>query len=74
METKLEKALSDNINYGAEMIKKVGKKFYLYSHDGKKILGRHPNRAGVERQEAAVNISKARAAGHRIPRRPGKKG
>lgn len=55
------------------MIKKVGKKWYLYSHDGKKILGRHPTRAGAERQEAAVNLSKARAAGHRIPRRPAKR-
>lgn len=56
------------------MIKKVGKKWYLYSHDGKKILGRHPTRVAAERQESAVNISKARAAGHRIPRKPAKKG
>ena len=55
------------------MITKVGKKWYLYSHDGKKILGRHPTRAGAERQETAVNLSKARKAGHRIPRRPAKK-
>lgn len=32
-------------------------------------LGTHPTRAAAERQEAAINISKARAAGHRIPRR-----
>lgn len=57
---------------GDQMIKKVGKKWYLYSHDGKKILGRHPTKAGCKRQEAAVNLSKARAAGHRIPRRPAK--
>ncbi len=55
------------------MIKKVGKKWYLYSHDGKKILGRHPTQAAAKRQEAAVNLSKARAAGHRIPRRPAKR-
>jgi len=55
-----------------KMIKKVGKKWYLYSHDGKKILGRHPTKAGAKRQEAAVNLSKARAAGHRIPCRTAK--
>lgn len=55
------------------MVKKVGKKWVLYSHDGKKILGRHPTKAGAKRQEAAVNLSKARAAGHRIPKRPVKK-
>lgn len=55
------------------MIKKVGKKWYLYSHDGKKILGRHPTKTAAQHQEAAVNISKARAAGHRIPRRSTKK-
>lgn len=55
------------------MIKKVGKKWILYSHDGKKILGHHPTKASAKRQEAAVNLSKARAAGHRIPRRVAKK-
>ena len=55
------------------MIKKVGKKWYLYDSKGKKILGRHTSRASAERQEAAINISKARSAGHRIPRRPAKK-
>jgi hypothetical protein len=54
------------------MIKKVGKKWYLYSSDGKKILGRHPTKAAAKRQEAAINLAKARAAGHRIPRRPAK--
>jgi len=51
------------------MIKKVGKKWILCSHDGKKILGHHPTKASAKRQEAAVNISKARAAGHRIPKK-----
>ena len=50
------------------MIKKVGKKWYLYNHDGTKILGRHTSRADAESQEAAINISKARKAGHRIPK------
>ncbi len=51
------------------MIRKVGKKWYLYDSKGKKILGRHTSRASAERQEAAVNISKARAAGYRIPKK-----
>lgn len=51
------------------MIKKVGKKWYLYTKDGSRILGRHTSRTSAERQEAAINISKARAAGHRIPRK-----
>jgi len=51
------------------MIKKVGKKWYLYTKDGKRILGRHTSKASAVRQEAAINISKARAAGHRIPRK-----
>jgi hypothetical protein len=55
------------------MIKKKGKKWYLYDSKGKKILGRHPSKAAAMHQEAAVNISKARAAGHRIPRRRAKR-
>jgi hypothetical protein len=51
------------------MIKKVGKKWKLYTHDGKKVLGTHPTKAAAQKQEAAINISKAKAAGHRIPRR-----
>ncbi|KKQ74374.1 MAG: hypothetical protein US94_C0006G0009 [Berkelbacteria bacterium GW2011_GWB1_38_5] len=51
------------------MIKKVGKKWYLYTHDGKRILGRHATQASAEKQEAAINISKARAAGHRISKK-----
>jgi len=55
------------------MIKKRGKKWYLYDSKGKKILGRHPNRASALRQERAVNLSKARAAGHKIPYKPAKR-
>lgn len=53
------------------MIRKRGKKFYLYTHDGKRILGRHATREQAVAQERAINISKARAAGHRIPRKKG---
>lgn len=49
-------------------IRKVGSKYKLTSGTGK-LLGTHPTRAAAERQEAAVNISKARAAGHRIPKK-----
>ena len=55
------------------MIKKSGKKWVLYNHDGTKILGHHPTKASALRQERAITISKARAAGHRIPKRPAKK-
>lgn len=34
-----------------------------------KILGTHPTKASAEKQESAINISKARVAGHHIPRR-----
>ena len=51
------------------MIKKVGKKWVLYNHDGTKILGRHPSEAAAQAQESAINISKARKAGHRIPKK-----
>ena len=55
------------------MIKKVGKGWILYNHDGTKILGHHKTKASAERQERAINISKARAAGHRIPQKSAKK-
>lgn len=55
------------------MIKKRGKKWVLVSKTSSRVLGTHSTKAGAERQEAAINISKARAAGHRIPKRPVKK-
>lgn len=51
------------------MIKKEGKQFVLYSKDGSKVLGKHSSRGDAKRQEAAINISKARAAGHKIPKK-----
>lgn len=50
------------------MIKKQGKKFVLYTKDGSKVLGEHPSLQAAESQEHAINISKARAAGHKIPK------
>lgn len=55
------------------MIEKRGKKWVLLSRKTGRVMGTHPTKAGAERQEAAVNLSKARAAGHRIPKRPAKK-
>jgi len=49
-------------------VKRVGKKFSLVSGSGK-VLGTHSTRKGAERQEAAISISKARAKGHRIPKK-----
>jgi len=50
------------------MIEKIApKKWVLLSRKGK-VLGTHPSRRAAEAQEHAINISKARAAGHRIPR------
>lgn len=51
------------------MIKREGDQWILYNSTGEKVLGRHPTRAKALAQERAVQISKARAAGHRIPRR-----
>ncbi len=42
------------------MIRKVGNMYYLYSKDGKKILGRHKTHAAAKRQEAAIKIAKAK--------------
>lgn len=52
---------------------KRGKKWVLLSKTSSRVLGRHPSRAACMRQETAINLSKARAAGHRIPKRPAKK-
>lgn len=51
------------------MITKRGSMYVLHSSDGSKVLGRHRSRKDAERQEAAINISKARKAGHKIPRK-----
>jgi len=52
-------------------VKRSGSKFKLVSKTGK-TLGAHDSRAGAERQERAINISKARASGAKIPRKKGK--
>jgi hypothetical protein len=49
------------------MIRKRGKKHVLISKRTGRVLGRHTSRAAAERQERAIQISKARAAGHHIP-------
>ena len=49
-------------------VRKRGGKYRLVSRRGK-VLGTHRSRAAAKRQESAINISKARKAGHRVPRR-----
>jgi len=50
-------------------IAKRGKKWLLKSKKSGRTLGTHSTKTAAKKQEAAINISKARAAGHRIPRR-----
>lgn len=52
-------------------IRRRGNKFVLLSKTGGRVLGTHTTRAEAEAQESAINISKARKAGHRIPKRKG---
>lgn len=52
------------------MIKKQGEgKWVLKSKKSGKVLGHHKTKKAAKSQEAAINISKARAAGHRIPKK-----
>jgi len=51
------------------MIKHVGRKWVLYDSKGERVLGRHDTKEEALRQERAINIAKARRAGHVIPRR-----
>lgn len=40
----------------------------LFSKDEGKLLGRHPTKEKAEKQERAIQIQKARAKGHKIPK------
>ena len=46
---------------------KIHGKYILFTKDGKKILGKHSTLAGAKAQETAINLSKARAAGDKVP-------
>ncbi len=48
------------------VIRKRGKKWVLLSTRGR-VLGTHTSHAKAEKQERAIQISKARARGHDIP-------
>lgn len=52
-------------------IEKHGSKFALVSKATGRTLGTHPTKKAAQAQEAAVNIAKGRAHGHRIPRKHG---
>jgi len=54
---------------GVRMIKKSGKKWKLVSKKTGRTLGTHTTKKAAASQEAAINISKARAAGHHIPKK-----
>lgn len=49
-------------------VRRSGSSYKLVSRSGR-TLGTHRTKAGAKRQERAISISKARRAGHRIPRR-----
>jgi len=49
------------------MIEKRGTKWVLLSKTTGRVLGTHPTKASAMKQERAIQISKARAAGHYIP-------
>ncbi|MBM4370122.1 MAG: hypothetical protein FJ098_00610 [Deltaproteobacteria bacterium] len=52
-----------------KVIRKEGKKWVLYDSKGKKKLGTHDTYEKARAQERAIQISKARAAGHNIPKK-----
>ena len=54
------------------MIRKEHGMYVLRSRETGRILGHHRTRGKAERQERAINLSKARAAGYHIPFRPAK--
>ena len=53
-------------------IVKRGKKFVLKSKRTGRTLGKHGTKKEAKAQDAAINISKARKAGHRIPKKSNK--
>jgi hypothetical protein len=54
------------------VIERIHNKYVLFTSDGKRVLGKHPTRAKAEAQETAINMSKARAAGDKVPPPPRK--
>ena len=51
------------------MIEKKDSGYILRSKGTGKTLGKHATKAEAQAQEAAINLSKARKAGHVIPRK-----
>lgn len=51
-----------------KVIRKEGSKWVLYDSSGKKKLGTHDTKAEAKAQETAIKLSKARKAGHKIPK------
>lgn len=57
MDALLEKLKSYGFQKQA-VIRRVGSKYKLYTHDGKKVLGTHNTREGALRQERAIQMAK----------------
>lgn len=51
------------------MIKKRGSRWVLLSKSSGRVLGTHGTKKDAEKQERAIQLSKARAAGHKIPKK-----
>lgn len=43
-----------------------GKPYCLYTHDGKKLLGRHPSKESARKQEEAIKANSSKKIGKRF--------
>ena len=55
--------MEQQLGFHTSMISKEGNKYILRSKKTGKVLGKHISRAAAMKQEAAIEISKAKAAG-----------
>ena len=54
------------------IVKKHGR-WLLLTRDGLRVIAVHATRRAAKAQEIAIQLAKARRAGHRIPRKRGKR-
>lgn len=50
------------------IVRNANDEWELWTRDGKRLLGTHRTKHEAVSQERAIDIAKARRAGHRIPR------